>query len=73
MREGEPIFVDTGAWIALALTRDPFHARAREAWENLQKAPTPERFRSHSTSAFFGRSDRQHCRYRDEGELPLGA
>jgi predicted nucleic acid-binding protein len=35
MRESEPVFVDTGAWIALALTRDPFHARAREAWEDL--------------------------------------
>ena len=37
MRESEPVFVDTGAWIALALTRDPFHARAREAWENLHE------------------------------------
>jgi predicted nucleic acid-binding protein len=36
MRESEPVFVDTGAWIALALTRDPFHTRAQEAWENLQ-------------------------------------
>jgi predicted nucleic acid-binding protein len=27
--------VDTGAWIALALTADPLHARAREAWERL--------------------------------------
>ncbi|HTQ81147.1 MAG TPA: PIN domain-containing protein [Thermoanaerobaculia bacterium] len=35
MRESEPVFVDTGAWIALALTRDPFHARAREAWDRL--------------------------------------
>ena len=35
MRESEPVFVDTGAWIALALTRDPFHARAREAWDSL--------------------------------------
>ncbi len=33
MREGEPVFVDTGAWIALALSRDPFHSRARELWE----------------------------------------
>ena len=36
MRVGEQIFVDTGAWIALALTRDPLHARARAAWEQLQ-------------------------------------
>lgn len=36
MREGEPVFVDTGAWIALALSRDPLHARAVELWESLQ-------------------------------------
>ena len=29
------VFVDSGAWIALALTRDPLHARARESWEQL--------------------------------------
>ena len=28
MRTGESVFVDTGAWIALALTRDPLHALA---------------------------------------------
>jgi predicted nucleic acid-binding protein len=33
MRQGAPVFVDSGAWIALALTRDPLHARARELWE----------------------------------------
>ncbi len=38
MREGERVFVDTGAWVALALTRDRFHARAREAWETLSGA-----------------------------------
>jgi predicted nucleic acid-binding protein len=32
MRQGERVFVDTGAWIALALTRDPLHPRAREGW-----------------------------------------
>lgn len=36
MRTGEEVFVDTGAWIALALTRDPLHARARAAWTQLQ-------------------------------------
>ena len=36
MRQGERVFVDTGAWIALALTRDPLHTRAREAWLVLQ-------------------------------------
>ena len=35
MRTGELIFVDTGAWIALALTRDPMHARARDTWGQL--------------------------------------
>ena len=30
-------FVDTGAWIALALTRDPLHVRAVELWEELQR------------------------------------
>lgn len=35
MRAGELIFVDTGAWIALALMRDPLHARARDMWERL--------------------------------------
>jgi uncharacterized protein len=38
MRHGEAAFVDSGAWIALALTRDPLHARAREQWEVLQAA-----------------------------------
>jgi predicted nucleic acid-binding protein len=35
VRVGELVFVDTGAWIALALTRDPLHARARATWEQL--------------------------------------
>ena len=34
-RNNDLVFVDTGAWIALALTRDPFHERARNAWEEL--------------------------------------
>ena len=33
MRHGEAVFVDSGAWIALALSRDPLHAQAREQWE----------------------------------------
>ena len=32
------VFIDTGAWIAMALTRDPLHGRAREAWERLESA-----------------------------------
>jgi predicted nucleic acid-binding protein len=35
MRQREAVFVDTGAWIALALNRDPLHDRARELWEKL--------------------------------------
>ncbi len=38
MRQGECAFVDSGAWIALALSRDPLHARARELWDILQGA-----------------------------------
>jgi len=38
MRRGEAVFVDSGAWIALALTRDPLHLRAREQWDLLQGA-----------------------------------
>lgn len=29
------IFVDSGAWIALALTRDPHHAAATASWDAL--------------------------------------
>ena len=35
IRQGERVFVDTGAWVALALTRDPLHGRARDVWEEL--------------------------------------
>jgi predicted nucleic acid-binding protein len=35
MRQGEAAFVDSGAWIALALSRDPLHAQAREQWDIL--------------------------------------
>jgi predicted nucleic acid-binding protein len=38
MRQGEAVFVDSGAWIALALSRDPLHAQAREQWDVLQGA-----------------------------------
>jgi len=29
MRQGELVFADSGAWIALALSRDPLHVQAR--------------------------------------------
>ena len=35
MRQREAVFVDSGAWIALALSRDPLHAQAREQWDLL--------------------------------------
>jgi predicted nucleic acid-binding protein len=38
MRQGEAVFVDSGAWIALALSRDPLHSQAREQWELLRGA-----------------------------------
>ncbi len=38
MRQGEAAFVDSGAWIALALTRDPLHGKAREQWQALRGA-----------------------------------
>jgi len=38
MRQREAAFVDSGARIALALTREPLHAPAREQWEILQGA-----------------------------------
>lgn len=37
MKPGEPVFVDSGAWIALALTRDPMHARAKDAWSTMSR------------------------------------
>jgi predicted nucleic acid-binding protein len=38
MRQGQAVFVDSGAWIALALSRDPLHGRAREQWDLLKGA-----------------------------------
>jgi uncharacterized protein len=38
MRQAQAVFVDSGAWIALALSRDPLHERAREQWNLLQRA-----------------------------------
>jgi predicted nucleic acid-binding protein len=38
MRQGEAVFVDSGAWIALALSRDPLHPQARDQWDMLTGA-----------------------------------
>jgi predicted nucleic acid-binding protein len=35
IRNAQRVFVDTGAWIAMALVADPYHARAVEIWEEL--------------------------------------
>jgi predicted nucleic acid-binding protein len=40
VREPARVFVDSGAWIALAADADPLHARAVEAWEELQRVGT---------------------------------
>jgi hypothetical protein len=34
-----PVFVDTGAWIAMAVVRDQFHKQAASYYRNLSKAP----------------------------------
>ena len=36
MRQGEPVFVDSGAWIALAASSDALHETAREQWTTLR-------------------------------------
>jgi uncharacterized protein len=38
MRQGQAVFVDSGAWIALALSRDPLHEQARAHWQLLHQA-----------------------------------
>jgi predicted nucleic acid-binding protein len=38
MRQSEAVFVDSGAWIALALSKDPLHAQALEQWNQLRSA-----------------------------------
>lgn len=35
MKPAESVFVDSGAWIALAEQADPLHERAREQWDLL--------------------------------------
>jgi predicted nucleic acid-binding protein len=37
MRHGEGVFVDSGAWIALALSKDPLHAQAKAQWDLLRE------------------------------------
>lgn len=37
IRPSDRVFVDTGAWVALAVVRDPLHPRAREQWESLER------------------------------------
>lgn len=35
MRADLAVFVDSGAWIALAVSRDPLHTRAVETWQRI--------------------------------------
>ena len=37
-KRGNVVFVDTGAWIGLALSADPLHDRAVEAWEAILRS-----------------------------------
>ncbi len=43
MRARDAVFVDSGAWIALAVRGDPLHGRAVETWRELVGARTPLR------------------------------
>jgi len=38
IRVGEKVFVDTGAWVALALAQDPLNGRAKTAQRELEVA-----------------------------------
>jgi len=38
IRPSDRVFIDTGAWVALAVVRDPLHSRAREQWEVIVRA-----------------------------------
>lgn len=37
IRAGEKVFVDTGAWVALAVVRDDHHERAKTAWADMAR------------------------------------
>ena len=38
IRAGQKVFVDTGGWLALALSRDVYHQRAVDGWTALQRS-----------------------------------
>ena len=38
MASPDKVFVDTGAWVALAEKRDPLHERATEQWQRIGRA-----------------------------------
>ena len=38
MRPPGSVFIDTGAWIALAAVQDALHSRARAGWERLMSS-----------------------------------
>ena len=41
MRPRDAVFIDSGAWIALAIRGDPLHARAVETWREVMGARAP--------------------------------
>ena len=36
IRQSERVFIDTGAWVAMAVARDPYHVRSVEVWQTLR-------------------------------------
>ncbi len=38
LRADSLVFVDTGAWVALAVVRDPLHERARAVWSDITRS-----------------------------------
>ena len=41
MRAGEAVFIDSGAWVALALVRDSLHGQAVDTWNQVISAAIP--------------------------------
>ena len=60
------VFVDTGAWIALAQTRDSLHARAKASWERIGDLGARSLVRK-AISLF-----RKHARFPSEGVAAPG-
>ena len=52
----EAVFVDSGAWIAVALSRDPLHAQAPEQWELLHGAGAKVQYAIETFTTFLHRN-----------------